>query len=277
MKSRLFYLVCVLIICFGNIYLCEAAEDIGANVIILSKADIKNYGASTIVELMNMLPGINTTEAGSLSIGGFNASDIIVTLDGRPINDQTITARYIKWGEVDYASITGVRIHKISSRCSGGEIKILTDKKGDKVGGRLMAWRGARDHNGIDVSCKKGVGDYFLSVAHNHKTEGEHHHNNNDKDLTSTLVKIAMENNFSLNGSFSYSRDEAGSSIYSYDTPEKTRPANSDDYYPDPTKPLYRKKRESCGGVINFDLNDLYAELFMNDHWKENRATGVRK
>lgn len=266
-----------LIICWCVPCLSLAADDRGANVITLNKEDIKSLDASTIVELMNMLPGINTGESGSISMGGFNASDIIVTLDGRPINDQTITSRYVKWGEVDFSSITRTEIHKISSRCSGGEIKIFTEKKGDKLGGRVMAWQGTRDHNGINASCKKGIGDYFISAAYNNKTEGEHHHNNNDKERTAFLVKLALEKDFSLNGSFSFSRDEGGSAIFSYDVPEETRPAESDDYYPDPTKSRYRKKRESYGGVINFEQNDFYAELFLNDHLKENRATGVRR
>jgi len=267
----------ILLLSFVGPCLSMAAGVPGANVIILSKEDITSYDASTIVELLNLLPGINTFEVGSLSMGGFNASDIIVTLDGRPINDQTITARYIKWAEVDFSSITRIEIHKISSRCSGGEINIFTEKRGARIEGRLMAWRGERDHKGINVSLSKGIGDYFFSVAHNYKTEGEHHHNNNDKEYTSTLVRFALERNFSLNGSFSYSKDKKGSAIWSYDTPAKTRPAKSDDYYPDPSKPRYRKKRESYGGVINFGQGDFYTELFTNDHWKENKATGVRR
>jgi outer membrane cobalamin receptor len=266
-----------LILSFSGICYSTTGDNLGANVIILSKEDIDSYDASTIVELLNMLPGINTSDVGSLSMGGFNASDIIVTLDGRPINDQTITARYIKWSEVDYPSITKIEIHKISSRCSGGEINLFTEKRGDRVEGRFMAWRGARDHKGVNASLSKGIGDYFFSVAHNYKTEGEHHHNNNDAEYTSTLARFAWERNFSLNGSFSYSRDDKGSAIWSYDTPEKTRPAKSDDYYPDPSRPRYRKKRESYGGVINFDQDNLYAELFTNDHWKENKATGVHR
>ena len=224
------YITGALTLSFSSLCYSVAADDLGANVIILNKEDIDSYDASTIVELLNMLPGINTSEAGSLSIGGFSASDIIVILDGRPINDQTITARYIKWAEVDYSSITRIEIHKISSRCSGGEINIFTEKRGGRVGGRFMAWRGERDHEGIDASLSKGIGDYFFSVAHNYKTEGEHHHNNNDTECTSTLARFALEKDFSLNASFSYSKDEKGSAIWSYDTPEKTRPAKSDDY-----------------------------------------------
>lgn len=276
-KVLLLSAIGILILCFGNFCLAMAQDDSGANVIILSKEDIKSYNASTIIELLNRLPGINTGEAGSLSMGGFSASDIIVTVDGRPINDRTITARYVKWSEVDYSSITRIEIHKISSRCSGGEINIFTQKKGDAIGGRLMAWGGANDHNGMNVSCNKGFGDYFFSLAHNYKTEGEHHHNNNDAESTSTLARFAWERNFSLNGSLSYSKDDKGSAIWSYNTPEKSWPAKSDDYYPDLTKARYRKKRESYGGVVNFDQGDFYSELFMNDDWKENKATGVRR
>ena len=262
---------------WGNLSALRAEADQGANVIIMKKADILAYDATTIVELINMLPGINTTDSGTLSMGGFSASDIIVTLDGRPINDQTITAKYINWGEVDYSTISRIEIHKISSRCSGGEIKIFTQQKGDSFGGRLKAWQGIRDHQGIDGSINQGKGDYFFSAAHSWSTEGEHHHNNNDEEHTATSLKMAMKKKFALSGSFAFSRDEGGSAIFSYDTPEKTRPADCDDYYPDPTKARYQKKRESYGGVINFENGDFFSELFMNDHLKENHATGVKK
>ncbi len=254
-----------------------AEESTSANVIILNKKDIKATDAATIVELLNMMPGLNTTDSGTLSIGGFSASDIIVTLDGRPINDQTITSKYIKWSEVDFSAITRIEIHKISSRCSGGEINIYTEKKGDKTGGRLKAWRGENDHKGMDGSLNKGLNDWFFNLSHSYGTEGEHHHNNNDNETTATQLKVALEKNFSLNGSFSYSSEEEGSSIYTYNTEEKTRPASSDDYYPDPTKALYRKRRESMGGVVNFGLEDFFSEFFVNDHNKKNRATGVHK
>lgn len=63
---------------------------------------------------------------------------------------------------------------------------------------------------------------------------------------------------------------------FSYDTEEMTRPADSDDYYPDPTKSRYRDARESYGAVINFGKGDLSSEVFINDNHKENWATGVK-
>lgn len=277
MMKQIMAVMAGILLFWGSISELVAEENQSANIIVLKKADILAYDASTIVELINMLQGINTTEAGSISMGGFSASDIIVTLDGRPINDQTISAKYVNWGEVDYSTISRIEIHKISSRCSGGEIKIFTQRKGDKFGGRVKAWEGIMDNRGADGSIRQGKGDYFVSAAHNWSTEGEHHHNNNDKEHTATSLKAAVKKVFSLSSSVTYSSDEEGSSIYSYDTPEKTRPADSDDYYPDPTKACYRKKRESYGGVINFERGDFFTELFMNDHLKENHATGVEK
>lgn len=266
-------------VCLGTAGAGEksATESQSANVIILDKKAIAAYDATTIIELINMLPGINTTESGTLSMGGFSASDIIVSLDGRPINDQTKTSKYINWGEVDYSAIIRIEIHKISSRCSGGEIQIFTEKRGDVAGGRLKAWRGVRDHNGIDASLNKGLGDYFVNVAHNYATEGAHHNNNNDEERTATQVKLALEKRFSLSGSFAYSRDEGGNAVWSYDTPEKTRPPSCDDYVPDPTKARYRERRESYGGVLNLGAGDFRTELFVNDHMKKNWPTGVRR
>lgn len=277
MKYMITGMVAILLFLCGFSGMLFAGESQSANVIILEKTDIQGYEATTIVELINMLPGINTTDSGTISMGGFSASDIIVTVDGRPINDQTKTTKYVNWGEVDFTAIDRIEIHKISSRCSGGEINIVTEKKGDTVGGRLKAWRGGRDHNGIDASINRGVGDYYFSASHNYSTEGEHHHNNNDEENTATSVQVAVEKQFSLSGSVSYSKDEGGSAIFSNDTPEKTRPADSDDYYPDPTKALYRDKRESFGGVVNFEMGNWLSELFVNEHIKENRATGVRR
>lgn len=269
-------LACLMIMQLALSVRVYASENDSANVITVEKADIAAYDASTIVELLNRLPGISTTDAGTLSIGGFSASDIIVTLDGRPINDQTITAKYIKWGEVDYSSVIRIEIHKISSRCSGGEINIFTEKSGDKTGGRVKAWLGTVDNRGIEASLNKGVGDYFFNVSQSHSIEGEHHHNNNDEENSATQFKAALERDFMLSGTFSYSKEKGGSAIFSYDTEEKTRPADSDDYYPDPTKSRYRDSRESYGTVINFEKGDLSSEVFMNDNYKENNATGVK-
>ena len=164
MTSVLFFL--------GSIPGLDAEENRGANIIVLTKAEILTYDATTIVELINMLPGINTTDAGSLSMGGFSASDIIVTLDGRPINDQTLSSKFINWGEVDYSTVSRIEIHKISSRCSGGEIKLFSQRKADTFSGRVKAWQGVQDNRGADGSISQGKGDYFFSAAHNWSTEG---------------------------------------------------------------------------------------------------------
>ena len=263
------------------LFLCSnrlAAQDSGnANVILLNKQEIKSFEATTIVELLNMLPGVNTTESGTLSMGGFSASDIIVALDGRPINDQTKSSKYVNWNEVDFSSISRLEIHKISSRCSGGEIKLFSERKGDKASGRLKAWRGKNDHNGIEGSVSQGKGDVFLNMAHTYFTEGEHHHNNNDSIESATSFKVALEKSYSLNLTLSHSKDEHGNSVYTYDTLESTRPPSSDDYYPDPSKPRYRETRESSGAVVNAGKGAFQTEWFVNDHEKVNHATGVKK
>ncbi len=268
-----FSVIMVILGIWGTI--CIAAEsqkiahedDLGANVIILNKKEIQSYNVSTIVELLNRLPGISTTQFGLLNMGGFNASDIIVILDGRPINDQTITAKYVKWGEVDFSSVERVEIYKISSRCSGGEIKIFTQKKSEEVGGLLKTWRGAREHKGISSSCKWTNWEF----SHNYETEGEHHHNNNDKERSNSIFKFGWKR---INSSFFYSEEDKGSAIYSYNTPQKTRPVESDEYYPDPTKPRYREKLRSYGGVANSKFDDFYIELFVNDHLKKTKQLG---
>lgn len=260
--------------CSGDL---AAQESQNANVVLLNKEDIRSYQATTIVELLNMIPGVNTTESGTISMGGFSASDIIVTLDGRPINDQTKSTKYVNWNEVDFSSLIRLEIHKISSRCSGGEIKLFSKRKGDIAKGRLKAWRGLNDHNGIEGSVNQGMGDVFFNLAHTYSTEGEHHHNNNDSEETATSFKAALERDYSLNLTLSHSKDEHGQSIFSYDTPEGTRPASSDDYYPDLSKPRYRETRESVGAVVNAGRGSVSSEWFVNAHEKVNHATGVKK
>ena len=253
-----------------------AVQSSSANIIILEREDIAPNPARTIVELINSLPGMSTTDGGSLSIGGFNASEILVTLDGRPINDQTIKAKYIKWAEVDYTSIERIEIHKISSRCAGGEVKILTRRNAAKVGGRIDALRGSPGQEGVKGSCQLTRNDLLLSLSHNYRAEGEHHNNNNDGKNSNSTVQIGIKKKFSLNGSFSYFAEEEGSSVWNYDTPEKTRPPKSDDYRPDPTPARTRGELSSFGGTANFEYRSLQCGLFVNDFSKENYQTGEK-
>ena len=248
-----------------------------SNVIILTKDSIHTFNASTIVELLNLLPGISASESGPVGMGGFYASDIIVTLDGRPINDQTTTSKYVKWSEVDFYSIDKIEIYKISSRCAGGEIKIFTQKGGNKRGGQIKTWVGDNDYKSINASYNLSKGPFYWNLSHNYNTKGEHHHNNNDKQRNGSTVQMCWEKDFTISSSFSYLKEEAGSALWSYGVPDCSRPKKDKNYFPEPNKPLSRKELNSLGTVLNINIKDLYSEFFFNNHQKENWQTGVKK
>lgn len=117
-------------------------DDIGRSVTVISHEDIKNSGANSLAELLNLAEGIYITGAQqnfganqSLFIRGANSNQSVVMIDGIPLSDPSTPAGAIDLSELSVSDIDRVEIVRGShstlygSSAIGGVINILTNKK----------------------------------------------------------------------------------------------------------------------------------------------------
>jgi iron complex outermembrane receptor protein len=84
----------------------QSLSKTGAAAFVITQEDIRRSGASTIPELLRMVPGVNVARVNahtwSISIRGFSdlyGDKVLVMIDGRPLYRQTFSG--VNWDEVD--------------------------------------------------------------------------------------------------------------------------------------------------------------------------------
>ena len=111
---------------------------IGLKSYTITSREIKEYGATDINEIMEMIPGINVTQSGprgqqtSLFIRGTNSNHTLVLLNGIPINDQSTTQGLHDFGVDFIQSIHQVEVYvgpngvHFGPSAIGGAINFIT-------------------------------------------------------------------------------------------------------------------------------------------------------
>ena len=110
----------------------------GVNKQVITKKDIINSGATDIVDILKMIPGINVFQSGptgqqsSLFIRGTNSNHTLVLLNGIAINDQSATQGLFDFGQDFIQTIQQVEIYKGPSGAHfgpsaiGGAVNFIT-------------------------------------------------------------------------------------------------------------------------------------------------------
>ncbi len=113
-------------------------SNIGLKSYVITSKEIKEYGATDIKEILEMIPGINVTQSGpegqqaSLFIRGTNSNHTLVLLNGIPINDQSTTQGLHDFGVDFVQSIHQIEVYvgpngvHFGPNAIGGAVNFIT-------------------------------------------------------------------------------------------------------------------------------------------------------
>jgi len=111
---------------------------IGLKSYVITSKEIKEYGATDINEVLEMVPGVNVTQSGpkgqqtSLFTRGTNSNHTLVLLNGIPINDQSTTQGLHDFGVDFIQSIHQIEVYvgpngvHFGPNAIGGAINFIT-------------------------------------------------------------------------------------------------------------------------------------------------------
>jgi len=153
------------------------ASQVPAGVTVLTQADFAKQGDNTLVQALSTVPGVNVVQLGgpgnqaSVFIRGTNSEDVLVLLDGVPVNDPATANGAFDFGQFVLADIERVEIVRgamsglYGSNAIGGVINIIT-KRGTKPNQATITAAGgypAQAQTSATLSGVTGKFDYALT------------------------------------------------------------------------------------------------------------------
>lgn len=150
-----------------------------ASVTVLTQRDFIAQGDTTLAQALSTVPGVNMVQsggpgnAGSLFVRGTNSEDVLVLLDGVPVNDPANPNGAFNFGIVNLADIERIEIIRgpmsglYGTSAIGGVINIIT-KRGGAIPEATATVAGgypAQGQASASVSGVTGKYDYALSAA----------------------------------------------------------------------------------------------------------------
>lgn len=159
--------------------LAEAPEKVPASVSVVTSQDIAKHNYNSTAQALGQLPGVylSPLEDGGITMRGFSSSNILVMVDGQPVNNG--------WnGSVDWSMIPVENIDRIEvvrgaasslygGRAVGGVIQIVTKSHKDGLHGDVVLSYGSHDTTKqvYDASFKKNKWDIGVGYE-KRKTDG---------------------------------------------------------------------------------------------------------
>ncbi|MDB9312294.1 TonB-dependent receptor [Spirulina sp. CS-785/01] len=182
---------------------------------VIDREQIEQQGARTIRETLRFLPGIlgdgtTGTEVNGLSgqfIRGSNSSQVLILLDGRPINA-------LGFGGFDLSEITTDVIERVEvlpgggstlygSDAIGGIINIITRRPSDEFSGQVGVEVGSYGYNEQNLELSDSFGDFGYFLNYNRvAAENEYDYTiegvtrtreNNDTEYNNLAVRLEQE------------------------------------------------------------------------------------
>ncbi|HQT66858.1 MAG: ligand-gated channel protein [Rhodospirillales bacterium 20-60-12] len=151
--------------------------DVPAGVTVITRAEIDRRGYTTLTQALGAVPGLGIVQSGgpggvsSVFIRGTNSEDVLVLLDGVPVNDPSIANGAFNFGEDDLADIERIEIVRgpmsglYGSGAIGGVINLITRQGSDKprVDVSLAGGFPAQGQGSVTLSGQSGKFDYALT------------------------------------------------------------------------------------------------------------------
>lgn len=129
----------------------EAPEKVPASVSVVTAKDIESRNYTSVSQAMGQLPGIylNPAAEGGISMRGFGSADILVMVDGQPVNSGWNGT--VDWGLIPVESIEKIELVRgassslYGSRAVGGVIQITTKSAKEGLHGKVLLSTGSYD------------------------------------------------------------------------------------------------------------------------------------
>jgi vitamin B12 transporter len=207
----------------------QSKEDVGK--VELTAKDIREMNATSIVEILNRVPGVEAGETYAKIRGSY---DVKVVLDGRPLNDPLSKHSSVRWNMVSLNNVERIEIFKGSGAVafgdgtSGGAIRITSKKIGGNRG-KVKAEGGSFNTQLFNANYGRQMGPFGFDISTDYFTT-DSYRVNQDRERLRLGVKADYQpqENISYNFSADYAEDENGNAGYpSSPTPHSRANAKS--------------------------------------------------
>jgi vitamin B12 transporter len=153
--------------------------DVPAGVTVITKKQIELRGDTTLVQALTAVPGLGVVQSGgpgaqaSVFIRGSNSEDVLVLLDGVPVNDPSDPNGAFNFGTMTLSDVERIEIVRgpmsglYGSNAIGGVINIITLQGSGAPKASITAAGGfpAQGQGSATISGSTGRFDYALSGA----------------------------------------------------------------------------------------------------------------
>ena len=154
-------------------------QKVPAGVTVITKADFKKRGYTTLAQALSAVPGLGVVQSGgpgaqtSVFIRGTNSEDVLVLLDGVPVNDPSEANGAFNFGTYTLSDVERIEVVRgpmsglYGSNAIGGVINIITvqGSGAPKASIELAGGWPAQGQGSATISGSSGKFDYALSGA----------------------------------------------------------------------------------------------------------------
>lgn len=271
-------------------------QQIPASVSVITEQDINNHNFQSVAEAMQYLPGVylNQNSQGGITMRGFDSSNILVLVDGLPVNStynnkvnwETIPVNNIKRIEV----VRGAGSSLYGGRAVAGVVQIITKKpltdslKDDKINGDVNIKIGSHNEKnygvnintalskkiGLGIHLNKNSNDGFKTYYNKLKLKKTTAMPNDAKPLDRPLPQLSDGNYiFGTRGERKWSSNNIGFDLeYKLDKNKRLMyhfNHNESTYrYINPESYLYIDGKNVFDAKIKFDANH-FSEVVASD------------
>lgn len=160
----------------------QTLSDVSSAVFVISQEDIRHSGATTIPDLLRMVPGVQVASADgsswAVSIRGFNgtfANKLLVMIDGRSVYTPLYGGVFWDVQDTMLENIERIEVIRGSggtmwgANAVNGVINIITKSSHDTQNGLLTGLIGSRENGTLSVSYGNAINEetsYRLYVKH---------------------------------------------------------------------------------------------------------------
>lgn len=133
----------------------QKIEDVASAITVLTQQDIRRSGATTLPEVLRLVPGVNVSRANSgewaISIRGFNglfSTKLLVLIDGRSVYTPLFSGVFWDTQDISLKDIEQIEIIRgpgasiWGANAVNGIVNIITKHSGDTRGGFITAGAG---------------------------------------------------------------------------------------------------------------------------------------
>jgi vitamin B12 transporter len=155
------------------------AKNVPAGVTVITRQDFEKRGYTTLVQALSAVPGLGVVQSGgpggeaSVFIRGTDSEDVLVMLDGVPVNDPSDANGAFNFGDYTLSDVQRIEVVRgamsglYGSNAIGGVINIITlqGSGAPKASVELAGGWPAQGQGSATISGSDGKFDYALSGA----------------------------------------------------------------------------------------------------------------